>query len=61
MGIGSISSFWCSLAESILLTIFVLPELHGQRIGSYIITDKDNHSFYANAYHKISTYADWGK
>ena len=37
VGVGAISSFWGSLTESILLTIFVLPELHGQRIGSYII------------------------
>ena len=27
VGVGSISSFWGSLTESILLTIFVLPEL----------------------------------
>ena len=37
VGVGAISSFWGSLTESILLTIFVLPELHGQKIGSYII------------------------
>lgn len=36
-GVGSISSFWGSLTESILLTVFVLPEFHGQGIGSYII------------------------
>lgn len=37
VGVGSISSYWGSPTESILLTIFVLPELHGQGIGSYII------------------------
>ena len=37
VGVGSISSFWGSLTESILLTIFVLPEFHGQGIGGYII------------------------
>lgn len=37
VGVGSISSFWGSPTESILLTIFVLPEFHGQGIGSYII------------------------
>lgn len=37
VGVGSISSFWGSLTESILLTIFVLPEFHRQGIGSYII------------------------
>ena len=36
-GVGSISSFWGSLTESILLIVFVLPEFHGQGIGSYII------------------------
>ena len=37
VGVGAISSFWGSPTESILLTIFVLPEFHGQGIGSYII------------------------
>lgn len=37
VGVGSISSYWGSPTESILLTIFVLPEFHGQGIGSYII------------------------
>lgn len=37
IGVGSISSFWGSLTESILLTIFVKPELHGNGIGRYII------------------------
>lgn len=37
VGVGSISSFWGSPTESILLTIFVLPEFHKQGIGSYII------------------------
>ncbi len=37
VGVGSIASFWGSPTESILMTIFVLPEFHGQRIGSYII------------------------
>ena len=37
IGVGSISSFWGSLTESILLTIFVVPELHGNGIGRFII------------------------
>lgn len=37
VGVGSIASFWGSATESILLTIFVLPELHRQGIGSCII------------------------
>lgn len=37
IGVGSISSFWGSETESILLTIFVLPEFHGKGIGRSII------------------------
>lgn len=37
IGTGSISSYWGSETESILLTIFVLPEYHGQSIGRKII------------------------
>lgn len=37
VGVGSISSFWGSKTESILLTVFVLPELHGKGIGRTII------------------------
>ena len=37
IGVGSISSFWGSETESILLTVFVLPELHGKGIGRLII------------------------
>lgn len=37
VGVGSISSFWGSETESILLTIFVLPELHGNGIGRIIM------------------------
>lgn len=37
VGVGSIASYWGSPTESILLTIFVLPELHRKGIGSFII------------------------
>ena len=37
IGTGSISSFWGSKTESILLTIFVLPKRHHQGIGKQII------------------------
>ena len=37
VGCGAISSFWGKQDESILLTIFVLPELHGKGIGRTII------------------------
>ena len=33
VGTGSISSFWGSETESILLCIFVLPKFHGKGIG----------------------------
>lgn len=37
VGVGSISSFWGSESESIILTVFVQPELQGQGIGRLII------------------------
>ena len=37
VGCGSIAGFWDSQEESILLTIFVLPEFHGKGIGKEII------------------------
>ena len=41
VGTGSISSFWGSTTESILLTIFVMPEFHGKGIGTKIINILD--------------------
>ena len=49
VGVGCISSFWGSLTESILLTIFVLPEFHGQRIGGYIIDTLENDELFLRA------------
>ena len=37
VGCGSIAPFWDKEDESILLTIFVLPEMHGRGIGKKII------------------------
>ena len=37
VGVGSISSFWKSPTESMLLTIFVLPEFHRQGIGKKLV------------------------
>jgi GNAT superfamily N-acetyltransferase len=37
IGTGSISSYWGSESESILLTIFVLPEYQSKGIGREII------------------------
>lgn len=48
-GVGSISSFWGSLTESILLTIFVLPELHGQGIGRFIIQTLEQDDIFLRA------------
>ena len=49
VGVGSISSFWGSLTESILLTIFVLPEFHGQGIGTDIIDTLESDEFFLRA------------
>ena len=49
VGVGSISSFWGSPTESILLTIFVLPEFHRQGIGSYIIDTLESDSLFLRA------------
>lgn len=49
VGVGSISSFWGSLTESILLTIFVLPEFHGQGIGSCIIDTLEHDELFLRA------------
>lgn len=49
VGVGSISSFWGSPTESILLTVFVLPELHGQGIGSYIIDTLEKDELFLQA------------
>lgn len=49
IGVGSISSFWGSMTESILLTIFVLPELHGQGIGRYIIQTLEQDELFQRA------------
>lgn len=49
VGIGGISSFWGSLTESILLNIFVLPEFHGQGVGSYIIDTLEKDELFLRA------------
>ena len=42
VGTGTISDFWGSKTENILLTIFVLPEYHGKGIGRKIIHTLEN-------------------
>lgn len=49
VGVGSISSFWGSLTESILLTVFVLPEFHEHGIGSYIIDTLEQDELFLRA------------
>ena len=49
VGVGAISSFWGSETESILLTIFVLPELHGKGIGRIIIQALEQDEFFIRA------------
>lgn len=49
IGTGSINSFWGSEAESILLTIFVLPEFHGQGVGRKIIETLEQDELFLRA------------
>ncbi len=50
VGCGCIAPFWASTTESILLTIFVLPEYQKKGIGSQIIKtlEKDEYALRAN-------------
>jgi len=49
VGCGSISSFWGKQDESILLTIFVLPELQGKGIGRRIIETLESDEYFLRA------------
>lgn len=49
VGCGSISSFWGSLDESILLTVFVLPEYHGMGIGRKTIKILESDELFTRA------------
>lgn len=49
IGVGAISSFWGSLDESILLTVFVVPELHGQGIGRKIVETLEQDELFLRA------------
>ncbi len=49
IGTGSISSYWGSLTESILLTIFVAPEYHGKGIGRLIIQTLEEDELFKRA------------
>lgn len=49
VGVGAISSYWGSETESILLTIFVLPEFHGKGIGRVIINTLEQDELFTRA------------
>lgn len=46
---GTISDFWGSTTESILLTIFVLPEYQGKGIGRKLIETLENDELFLRA------------
>lgn len=49
IGCGAISSFWGRQDESILLTIFVLPELQGKGVGRKIIEKLESDEYFLRA------------
>lgn len=49
VGCGAIAGYWGSVTESILLTIFVLPEYQGRGIGSLIIRTLERDEYFLRA------------
>ncbi|MBQ8554938.1 MAG: GNAT family N-acetyltransferase [Clostridia bacterium] len=49
IGCGAISSFWGGATESILLTIFVLPEYQGQGVGRRIVETLEADEYFLRA------------
>ena len=49
VGCGAIAGYWGSTTESILLTIFVLPEYQGKGIGSQIIHTLEKDEYFLRA------------
>ncbi len=49
VGCGAIAGYWGSKTESILLTIFVLPEYQGRGIGTLIIRTLEQDEFFLRA------------
>lgn len=49
IGCGAVAGFWGSTTESILLTIFVLPEYQGKGIGRKIIEMLEQDEFFLRA------------
>jgi GNAT superfamily N-acetyltransferase len=52
IGTGGIAGYWGSLTESILLTIFVLPEYQGQGLGKKLIETLEKDDYFLRA-HRI--------
>ena len=49
VGCGAIAGYWGSMTESILLTVFVLPEYQGQGIGTLIIRTLESDEYFLRA------------
>ena len=49
VGCGAIAGYWGSLTESILLTIFVLPDYQGKGIGRRIIETLEQDEYFLRA------------
>ena len=49
VGCGAIDGYWGSTTESILLTVFVLPEYQGRGIGTRIIKTLEEDEFFLRA------------
>lgn len=49
IGCGAVAGYWGSITESILLTVFVLPEYQGKGIGSAIIRTLEQDEYFLRA------------
>ncbi len=49
VGCGAVAGYWGSLIESILLTVFVLPEYQGNGIGRLIIQTLEQDEYFLRA------------
>ena len=49
VGCGAIAGYWGSTTESILLTIFVLPEYQGKGVGKQIVETLEQDEFFLRA------------
>ena len=49
VGTGSIAPYWGSLTESILLTIYILPEYIGKGVGTLIIKTLEQDEYFLRA------------